>query len=30
MHRAGALYATYCAHHGVGLLDIANDEFPFL
>jgi hypothetical protein len=26
--RAGALYATYCAHQGVGLLDIANDEFP--
>src|SRR6266576_3230475 len=25
--RAGALYATYCAHQGVGLLDIANDEF---
>ncbi len=28
--RAGALYATYCAHQGVGLLDIANDEFPSL
>jgi len=26
--RAGALYATYCAYQGVGLLDIANDEFP--
>jgi hypothetical protein len=26
--RAGALYTTYCAHQGVGLLDIANDEFP--
>src|SRR6266851_9628810 len=26
--RAGALFATYCAHQGVGLLDIANDEFP--
>ncbi len=26
--RASALYATYCAHQGVGLLDIANDEFP--
>src|ERR1700736_6614011 len=26
--RAGALYATYCAHQGVGLLDIANEEFP--
>src|ERR1700687_2758632 len=26
--RAGALYATYCAHQAVGLLDIANDEFP--
>src|SRR5579859_4028567 len=26
--RAGALYATYCAHQRVGLLDVANDEFP--
>ena len=26
--RAGALYTTYCAHKGVSLLDIANDEFP--
>ena len=26
--RAGALYATYCAHQRVGLLDISNDEFP--
>jgi hypothetical protein len=25
---AGALYATYCAHQGVDLLDIANYEFP--
>jgi integrase len=26
--RAGALYATYCAHQRVGLLDVSNDEFP--
>jgi hypothetical protein len=26
--RAGALYATCWAHQGVGLLDVANDEFP--
>src|SRR5438445_11427351 len=25
---AKALLATYCAHQGVGLLDIANDGFP--
>src|SRR5437016_5206817 len=27
--RAGALYATYCAHQCIGLLDVANDEFPY-
>ncbi len=26
--RAGELYATYCAHQRVGLLDVPNDEFP--
>jgi hypothetical protein len=26
--RAGALYATYCAHQRIGVLDVANDEFP--
>src|SRR6266851_8102045 len=26
--RAGALYSTYCAHQQVGLLDVANEEFP--
>ncbi len=26
--RAAALYTTYCAHQRVGLLDVANDEFP--
>src|SRR5579864_757569 len=26
--RAGALYTTYCAHQSIGLLDVANDEFP--
>src|ERR1051325_5308443 len=25
--RAGSLYATYCAHQGIGLLDVTNDEF---
>jgi integrase len=27
--RAAALYTMYCAHQRVGLLDIANDEFPY-
>ena len=27
--RAAALYTTYCAHQRVGLLDVANDEFPY-
>lgn len=26
--RAAVLYTTYCAHQRVGLLDVANDEFP--
>src|SRR5438876_968557 len=26
--RAAALYTTYCVHQRVGLLDVANDEFP--
>ena len=26
--RAAALYSTYCAHQRIGLLDVANDEFP--
>jgi hypothetical protein len=26
--RAAALYTAYCAHQQVGLLDVANDEFP--
>lgn len=25
--RAGSLYATYCPHQGIGLLDVTNDEF---
>jgi integrase len=27
--RAAALYTTYCAHQRIGLLDVANDEFPY-
>src|SRR5579864_2570900 len=26
--RAAALYSTYCADQRIGLLDVANDEFP--
>src|ERR1051326_302643 len=26
--RAAALYTAYCAHQRIGLLDVANDEFP--
>ena len=26
--RAAALYTMYCAHQRIGLLDVANDEFP--
>ena len=26
--RAAALYTTYCAHQRVGMLEVANDEFP--
>jgi hypothetical protein len=25
--RAGSLHATYCAHQGIGLLDVSNDDF---
>ncbi len=27
--RAAALYTTYCAHQRIGLLDVADDEFPY-